>query len=123
MVYIILASIPFTIAYVMLIWLDTEVFMEYLELFRIADKLSISKNFVIERDNGSPYNYKEYLLRERNNFFTRLISCPVCLSVWLSGTATLISAWFINPWLGLILWFPIAYLSLYLYEKIKKLLS
>ena len=72
------------------IWLETDALVEYIKLLRL-NKCSlfgflrineyeeyVSKN--LEED----ITYPDFLSYECGNFLTTLISCPICISVWLS---------------------------------------
>lgn len=57
-------------------------------------------------------NYIMYINSIYNNFFTRLISCPICTGFWMSLLSSVIIG-------NILLFAPIAYLSLSLYFLIK----
>ena len=71
----------FFIAFVLIIWLKTDAFVEYARLFGLSKILEIDLF-----DNRTSYelNYPSFLLVHHNNFLTGLISCPICLGVWLN---------------------------------------
>jgi len=71
----------FFVAFILIIWLKTEAFVEYARLFGLSKLLEIDKF-----DNRTMYEltYPAFLLVNHNNFLTRLISCPICLGVWLN---------------------------------------
>lgn len=94
----------------------TNVVWEYLSLFEkvcSGKKLKMLFNGILMiRAADGQTNYISYINSIYNNFFTRLISCPVCTGFWLS----IISSLFI----GNVMYFGfIAYLSLCLYLIIK----
>ena len=88
MMDIIIASC--SIALVLYIWLETDAFVEYVKMLRLDRNMLfmflrvneyeeyISKN--LEED----MTYPDFLSYECGSFFTTLISCPICVSVWLS---------------------------------------
>jgi hypothetical protein len=39
------------------------------------------------------FDYHNFLLLNHNNFFVRLITCPVCLIVWLNLIGLLVNDW------------------------------
>lgn len=66
------------------IWADTDAFIEWAALFKIKatkyEEYEASKTSLIRH-----HNYSEFLgTKYRQNFFCKLVSCPVCLSVWLN---------------------------------------
>ena len=71
----------FFVAFILIIWLKTEAFVEYARLFGLSKLLEIDKF-----DDRTTYEltYPAFLLVNHDNFLTRLISCPICLGVWLN---------------------------------------
>tara|TARA_Y100000310_G_C20678233_1_gene814328 strand:+ start:1113 stop:1466 length:354 start_codon:yes stop_codon:yes gene_type:complete len=76
----------FFIAFVLVIWLKTEAFVEYGRIFGLSKLLEIEKF-----DNRSVHEltYPSFLLVNHDNFLTRLISCPICLGFWLNVSVCL----------------------------------
>jgi hypothetical protein len=70
----------------LLIWLKTNAFVEYMRQFNAE---YISEYETIAADVPG-YSYITFLLEHKNCFFTRLITCPVCLTVWFAMTAALL---------------------------------
>ena len=95
---------------------STNVVWEYLNHFTKFFKSEKSKIFfhgvlMVGPAKNQP-NYIFYLNSIYNNFFTRLISCPICTGFWLSIIGSII--------IGNIFYFGfIAYISLCLYFSIK----
>ena len=79
-----------SIALVLYAWLETDAFVEYFKLFRLDRGLLFSFLKVNEYEEYISKNleedmtYPDFLSYECGNFLTTLISCPICLSVWLS---------------------------------------
>jgi len=75
---------------ILYIWLETDAFAEYMAAIDFTfSLLTKERNEMIlkyrESQKFSPsLSYPEFLLSENDNFFTRLLSCPVCLSVWVT---------------------------------------
>lgn len=76
-------EIIFFIGLINLIWFETKAVIEYLSLltrgsnlFYLQDYLIISKETAI--------TYPEFLYEYHNCFLTRLLYCPICISVQLS---------------------------------------
>ncbi len=86
----VLFFIPFILSLIILIWLDTNTFIEYTDLFKLYKFIPHLKNYHLIRQQGSDFTYLLYLSQFYDSFFVRLIVCEVCLSVWLSGLAAFI---------------------------------
>ena len=70
------------------------------------------------RRGGKPVfaNVREYIrLRHGRKFFGKLVTCEICLSVWLALPAIYL--------LGLVCWFPVAAVGLLFYLIVAKLLT
>ncbi len=77
------------ISLILLVWFRTEAWLEYCRLFGL-DCISFYKDFEVKQYNDVTLTYHIYLRRYHNSFFVRLITCPICLSVWLALTITII---------------------------------
>lgn len=103
----------FLIVSVLIVWFNTEAFVEYSRLLHLP--LVKVKEYSLAKERDCTLSYHTYLLLHYNNFFVRLITCPICTSFWLSivvGICADIS--FIH--------YPALFiLSLYLYEAYNKL--
>ena len=58
----------------LIIWFKTDGFVEYFKVFRISKWLNV---------DDFELTYHSYLRQYHNNFWVRLITCPICLSCWL----------------------------------------
>lgn len=65
---------------VIFLLLQTDVIYEYFKYFNIK----ILKEYSIAKQAGINNNLIKFLVLNYNNFFTKLISCPYCLSFWFS---------------------------------------
>ena len=85
----------FLVSFVLLVWLQTNAFYEYAKLFgfkklfKIKDYSDFSKGpeelgLGLETAQVTSLTYLEYLKAECDNFFVRLITCPICLGTWLN---------------------------------------
>ncbi len=102
------------VALVLLVWFKTEAFVEYFSFIKPLAKLFKLDQFKDIKDNGGELSYPEFLAEYYNSFFTRLISCPICMSVW--------AGLFLSPLTGLAyLGFNIIF-GLFIYLIIAKLL-
>lgn len=79
------------IGLILLIWFRTEAWVEYTRLFHL-DFLSFYKEYDAMKYQDVSLNYHLYLRREHNCFFIRMITCPICLAVWLGILAIVIQA-------------------------------
>jgi hypothetical protein len=72
------------IAMALYIWLNTNAFSEYLNLFGFHDMFGVEEYNVATKDDPTT-SYTDYIAANKTGFFARLVTCPKCLSVWLSG--------------------------------------
>jgi hypothetical protein len=70
------------ISLILLLWFRTDVWVEYCRLFGI-NFLSFYKDFDAKKPDDLSLTYHIYLRRYHDCFFVRLITCPICLAVWL----------------------------------------
>lgn len=95
----------------LIVWFKTSAFVEYCELLRLSKYFKVDQYAQLQDDLTFPEFLKEYY----NNFLTRLLSCPICTSIWGSIILSLC--------FGSILMFPVICLfGLCLYLLIIKLL-
>ena len=79
-----------SIALVLYVWLETDAFVEYVKLLRLHRSAPFSFLKVNEYEEYMSKNleedttYPDFLSYECGNFLTTLVSCPICISVWLS---------------------------------------
>ena len=75
----------FNIVVLLYIWLDTDAFIEYAELFHLSFfKYKEFRQKQLLNRLGTPLSYVDFISMEYNSFFVRLITCPICLTVWLT---------------------------------------
>lgn len=105
----------FLIVSILIIWFSTDAFLEYTRLLRLP--FFKVKEYTIAKERDCTLSYHTFLLLNYNNFFTRLITCPICTSAWLSLiTGIFADMRFID--------YPILFIcSLYLYELYNKLIG
>ena len=92
----IIGLLLFTISIIgllLLIWFRTDAWLEYCRLFGL-DSISFFRDFDNKQYQDVLLTYHIYLRRYHNCFFVRLITCPVCLAVWLGIIAGVIKAIF-----------------------------
>jgi len=87
-------QVIFFILFLNIVWFETEAFVEYVRLFGF--NLFRVKDYRVAKQNNFELTYHSYLLQKHNNFFTRLITCPICFTTWLS----LVLGWYFleNEW-------------------------
>ena len=102
------------VSVVALLWFKTDVVPEYGRLF----KWSFTKyeDYWMLKNEDPSLTYISFLVNYHyENFFVRLITCPICFSVWLSIIACILIG---------VLWFPyICFLSLVFYSILVIMMS
>lgn len=76
-------SIIFLQTLILLIWFKTDAFIEYAYTIIPFDLFKIYPYYEAKA-NDVTLTYHQYLLYYHNCFFVKLITCPICLNVWLS---------------------------------------
>jgi hypothetical protein len=71
------------IAVCLLFWYKTDFVLEYGKLFRLNKFLGIDKYYEKKKFNLD-LTYYLFVATSYKGFFIRLISCPICLTTWLS---------------------------------------
>ena len=66
----------------LLMFFHTNFWVEYCRLFHL-NFLSFYKDFDEKYKKDASLTYDNYLRRYHNCFFVRLITCPICFSIWL----------------------------------------
>lgn len=97
------------VVFFMFVWFQTDVLVDYGRAFRLTKALMIDQ-WEEWRESRPRDSYLTFLSLKRRGFFTKLLSCELCLGFWLS----LVSCHF-----GVgILWTPAVYLVSILAYKI-----
>ena len=65
-------------------WFKTNAFCEYVQLLGFKNQFWVSDYFRERKKLSTSLHYTEYLLLKKNCFFVRLITCPICLGMWLT---------------------------------------
>ena len=110
--------LAFLVSTLLFLWNHTNFFVEYCALFHLKRLFWISsyEKYKEEGETGLTSNdpsmeYLNYLSLKHDSFFVRLITCPICLGVWLNIFTAIISKNFnsfvINLWFSLFLYFII----------------
>ena len=69
------------VATLLIIWFETDAAYEYIRLFRLNKIFGLEK---YENSYNAGIKLPDYLPIHRNNFITRLLSCPICLCIWIN---------------------------------------
>ena len=77
------------ITLVMLVWFNSDAFVEYAKLVGGAKSFGVTE-FEKQQEKTATLDYHGYLLENKNSFFIKLITCPLCFSVWISIILTFV---------------------------------
>lgn len=79
-----LIALTCLIVFNLVVWFKTDAVIEYGSLIGLSRWLKIRE--FQDKKLVEPYllTYPQFLRITYNNFSTRLISCPICLSVWMA---------------------------------------
>lgn len=106
--------IYFSLSFALLIfvWKNTNVFIDYYNWFNLKG-LKWVNDYNKKNDSGFIETFFDYLSREKHEyFFVKLITCPICLSVW--------SGIFCLPFVGL-KFLSIGFLVLFFYYLLEQI--
>tara|TARA_B100000287_G_scaffold434488_2_gene499074 strand:+ start:270 stop:614 length:345 start_codon:yes stop_codon:yes gene_type:complete len=110
-----LIFILFTVVTLLLIWFNSEAFIEYALLFS-GGKFFHIHDFKKKRIKDPTLDWISYLQLNHDSFFVRLITCQLCLSFWLNLVACLA--------MDKLVFLPISYvISLIVYKLTVKVLE
>ena len=68
---------------ILLIWFKSSAFVEYAKLFKVHFYFYIP-DFEMKQEKDAELSYLDYLAIEHDCFFTRLITCVMCLGFWIT---------------------------------------
>jgi|APGre2960657505_1045072.scaffolds.fasta_scaffold55523_2 hypothetical protein len=74
---------------ILIIWFDTDAFVEYAKLYGVRSLFFIDFYEGERAASGGALDYPSFLRIKFNNFFTRLISCQLCSGLWISAVLAL----------------------------------
>ncbi len=74
-------NIIFLNTFLLIIWFNTEAFVEYFKFTRNLFKI---EQYILDKPKDFSLTYHSFLLKEYNCFFTRLITCPLCFNFWMT---------------------------------------
>jgi len=70
------------ISLILFVWFKTSAFVEYCSLLRFK-KLFYIEEFKKKNEISGELTYTDFISIYKDNFFSRLISCPPCLTTWM----------------------------------------
>lgn len=80
-------QIIFLNTFLLVIWFNTDVFIEYL---KFTGNLFKIKEYELEKNNDFSLTYHSFLLKKYNSFLIRLITCPLCFNFWTTLLFTIV---------------------------------
>jgi hypothetical protein len=73
----------FWVVFILFIWFNTDAFIQYGKLLKL-DKLTKIDLWESYRLTNPKITYLEYISIKHRGFFTKLITCRVCLNFWIT---------------------------------------
>ncbi len=99
---------------------NTDAFVEYASLLRLKKIFNIDK-YEEHRKSFPANTYWEYVLYNRSNFVTKLISCPICVSIWANFACFSVyrdpEGLVLNIWFTLFLYFGLCVMFRKAYDE------
>lgn len=74
---------------VLLVWFNSDAFIEYAILLG-GKKFFLIDTYFEKMERRAEITYLDHILEEKDCFFVRLITCPLCLSFWITLLVTLL---------------------------------
>ncbi len=114
----------FWISFMMVVWFESDIVQTIANLTNTRNLLKINEFHKYKMEVDVMSNYPDFLYSEYPSYFTKLVSCPICLCFWstLITSNLLVYSIGYSQIYGLLI-FPINYISsLTIYLIIKKLL-
>ena len=72
------------ISVILLVWFRSDALAEYLEVLGLDIAFGVREYRKASSEVSYHMRYTDFILLKYNSFFVRLITCPLCLSVWIS---------------------------------------
>jgi len=63
---------------IMIVWFKTDAFVEYFSYLKSV------KEYKNKKMEDFELTFHTFLLKNHNGFIIRLITCPICLAIWLN---------------------------------------
>ena len=83
----------------LLIWFKSNAIVEYLDVLGLDIAFGVREYKKASTEVSYHMSYTDFLLLKYNSFFVRLITCPLCLSVWVSVIISSFTNWYYFPFL------------------------
>jgi len=99
---------------ILIIWFNTDSFIQYIKLFRLS-KFTYIKEFEQELFENPDLKYLDFAYFKEPSFSNKLISCPYCLSFWISFVSAIIAT--SEPLLGFVV-YPMSLIIYFSFIKI-----
>lgn len=101
----------FIVCFVLNVWFNSNAFVEYSRYFNLGFYF-YTYDYEKKLEQNPDLTYIDYLRVYHDSFYIRLITCPLCLSIWLNVLTCLFftnfSLFFLNAWLSLILFYSLS---------------
>lgn len=114
-----LLAYPFLVSVILFYMYETDVFVEYVKLFRLG-KLFKIKEYESYQDDNPSESYWEWVIWDKKTFLRKLLSCPYCFGFWLNAAVACVykdlGLFVINLWLSLFLFLLLKFISRRAYE-------
>jgi hypothetical protein len=125
--YVVLSSI---VSIILFLWFNTSAFQEYASWFNFNNFCKLTDYEDLTKDDKS-LSYPDFLANYySNHFFIRLVSCPNCLSLWLSALINIPLLLVVFTFYGVLtlLFYPFSVLitacfALFLYYSLVKMMK
>ena len=101
----------------LIVWFHTNAFIEYVRLLVVGNNFFKVEDFE-KQSQVTGITYPEFLLIEKDSFFTRLISCPFCICFWMCVAE---SFYYKDALMGMLSYYPTIFLYFLLSLIIKKI--
>ena len=72
------------ISFILFIWFESDVIVTLINIFKLDKKLFLEEYKKEKLAISEELHYLDFLHVRKANFFTKLISCPICLCFWLT---------------------------------------
>jgi len=76
------------ITLILLMWFKTDAFSVYTKLLKLDNVFHVKEWDEFKNTKDCTVTYHQFLkMKSPNGFWTKLITCPICVSVWLSSVS------------------------------------
>lgn len=72
------------VPFILFIWFESDIIVTLINIFKLDKKLFIEEYKKERLEISDKLHYLDFLHVRKANFFTKLISCPICLCFWLT---------------------------------------